>query len=319
MSDEPVNNGNDADKPVAKAKVNPVFFAAPAVAIGASLLAVMISTNNNDTDRPGTSAPDEIVSAQSTTPGQPGSPDVPTPPEPGTTVATAGGAIAFDDPTLSYSAAFPPGSADDPVLQPLRADALAHLEKSKVAAREDFAQRKQMGAIEMAWEVQTTWSYTAKAGGIVSLQGEQYEFTGGAHGMTMTGTHIARAGTGEELTFNGMLQANRNPSPALVIGICEALKKAKLDAIGSATIYDEPIVCAGPKANMKIDEAKIALAPSTEADRFGGVFVYFDPYAVGSYAEGPYTLTIPQVVFREDLQKEFQPLFAGAVPPQADN
>jgi hypothetical protein len=316
LSDEPVNTGNNDGKK----KVNPVFFVGPAVAIGASLLAVMISTSNGDkADAPAAGAPDEIATIQSTTPGQPAAPGVPVPPEPGAATASADGAVVFADQTLNYTAAFPPAPADDPVLRPLRAEAQAYLEKSKADAREDFQQRKQMGATEMAWEVKTQWKYTAKAGGIVSLQGEQYQFTGGAHGMSFTDTHIARAGTGEAMTFDAMLQDSRSPSPALVIGICEALKKAKLEAINSATIFDEPIVCAGPNANVKIEEAKIALAPSTEADRFGGVFVYFDPYAVGAYAEGPYTLTIPQEVFREDLRKEFQPLFAGSVSAAQDN
>jgi len=316
LSDEPVNN----DETASKRKVNPVILAGPAVAIGAALLAVFISTSNSRTDEaPAATAPDEIVGVQSATPGQPGAPEVPAPPETGAAVVAADGAIAFDDPTLSYAAAFPPGTEDDPVLKPLREEAQALLDRTRTGARADFDERKRMGAVEMAWEVKTQWKYTAKAGGIVSLQGEKYEFTGGAHGMTMTGTHIARPVSERAMTFDSMLQPDRNPSPALVIAICEALKTAKLKAINSATIFDEPIVCAGPNTNVKMEEANIALAPSTEADRFGGVFVYFDPYAVGSYAEGPYTLTIPQVVFREDLKKEFQPLFAGTVPPDADN
>lgn len=317
MSDEPVNNTEAGGK----RKVNPVFLAGPAVAIGAALFTVFISSNNSrKADAPEAAPSDQIARVQSTTPGQPDAPVVPAPPEPGAATATVDGAIAFDDPSLSYSAAFPAGAAaDDPVLKPLREEAQALLDRTRTGARADFNDRKRMGAVELAWEVKTQWKYTAKAGDIVSLQGEKYEFTGGAHGMTTTGTHIARAGTGQELTFDSMLQRDRNPSPALIIAICEALKTAKLKAIDSATIFDEPIVCAGPKTNVKIEEANIALAPSTEADKFGGVFVYFDPYVVGSYAEGPYTLTIPQVVFREDLRKEFQPLFAGTVPPQADN
>jgi hypothetical protein len=108
-----------------------------------------------------------------------------------------------------------------------------------------------------------------------------------------------------------MLQPTRIPSPALTIAICETLKAKKLETIGSATIYDEPIVCAGPNANIKADEAHYALAASSEPDRFGGLMVYFDPYVVGPYVEGSYTLTIPHEVIREDLRKEFQPLFAG--------
>lgn len=316
MSDAPVNN----DDPNGRRKPGPIVFAGPAVAIGAALLAVFISTNSNHEDNPAaTVAPDQIAHVQSEAPDQPEAADAPSPPAPDSSAAAANDDLAFEDPALSYSAAFPTGPADDPVLKPLREEAQALLDRMRAGARADFDERRRMGAPELPWEVKTRWAYTARAGDIVSLQGERYEYTGGAHGMTSTAAHIARASTGEELTFASMLRPDRNPSPALVIGICEALKSAKMKAIDAATIFDDPIVCAGPNANVKIEEASIALAPSTDPDRFGGVYVYFDPYVVGSYAEGPYTLTIPQVVFREDLRKEFQPLFAGTVPPQADN
>ena len=70
-----------------------------------------------------------------------------------------------------------------------------------------------------------------------------------------------------------MLMLKRSPSPALTIAICEALKAAKKKRIKSPTIFDEPIVCVGPNANAKTDDAKIALAPSDKPGKFGGVYV----------------------------------------------
>jgi hypothetical protein len=111
-----------------------------------------------------------------------------------------------------------------------------------------------------------------------------------------------------------MLIAQRSPSPATVIAICEALKAAKVEKIKSATILDEPIVCIGPSANAKTEEARIVLAPSNELKKFGGLYAYYEPYAVGAYAEGPYVLTIQQEIFAEDLRPEFKPLFGGEPP-----
>ena len=152
--------------------------------------------------------------------------------------------------------------------------------------------------------------YPAQACDIVSLVGTAYEFTGGAHGMTYTDTHIAKAATGEQIAIESML-ASGAISPAIVIGVCEALKKVKLERIGSATIYDEPIVCAGAQTNIKLEEAKVGLAPSTESNKFGGVFVYYDAYAVGSYAEGSYALALPHEIFMEDLRPEYKARFGG--------
>ena len=249
--------------------------------------------------------------------------DLPTPPppltpmQPGAATLSPDGSISFIDESLTFSAVMPKAAADDPIVRKLQAEAQAYLDKKKVEARADFEDREKQGAVEMSWEVQQEWKYTAKAGGIASLVGTNYEFTGGAHGMSATDTTIVRADTGEELSLAKMLQPDRSPSPAITIAICEGLKAAKMKAIQSATIFDEPITCAGPKANVKIEDASIALAPSTDADKFGGLFVYYDPYTVGSYAEGPYTLTIPQAVFSEDMRPQYKSLFGGSIPADA--
>jgi len=221
--------------------------------------------------------------------------------------------IAFEDESLSFSAALPDGPANDPVLTYLREDAQAYLAKMKVNARADYDRLKKAGTKPNPWEVHIKWGYTARADGIVSLAGEASEYNGGAHPMLVFDTHIART-SGQRLQIEDMLLAKRSPSPAMTIAICEALKTAKTAKIKSVTIFDEPIVCAGPDANAKTDAAKIALAPSNKPDRFGGLYAYYDPYTVGAYSEGPYRLTVQQEVFAEDLKPEFKALFAGEAP-----
>jgi len=304
-------------KPEGK-KSPPAAMIGAGVAIGASLLTVFIATGNrNDDEAPPPAqaiaadpADDQTAQIQFGQNGQTTPPPVPTTPDPGAPVADADGALAFADDTINFSAAIPPGPATDPVLTYLRTDALAYFAKYKANARTDAEDRSKQGATAMPWEVMIEWKYTAKAGDIVSLVGTAYEFTGGAHGMTYTDTHIAKADTGEQLTIESMLQSGAL-SPAITIGVCEALKKVKLENIGSATIYDEPIVCAGANTNIKVEEAKFALAPSTEANKLGGLFVYYDPYEVGSYAEGSYPMTLPSEVFAEDLRPEYKAMFGG--------
>lgn len=307
--------------------MSPAAMIGVGVAIGASLLTVFISTSNNgDKEAP---PPAEVAAAapaveptaqiQFGANGQTTPPPVPAAPDPGAPVVGADGALAFADDTISFAAAIPPGPAADPVLTYLRTDALAYFSRYKANAREEAERRKAEGATAMPWEVTIEWKYSAKADDIVSLVGTAYEFTGGAHGMTYTDTHIAKAATGEQITIESMLTSGAI-SPAIVIGVCEALKKVKLKNIGSATIYDEPIACAGAKANIAIEETKIALAPSTEANKFGGLFVYYDAYAVGPYAEGGYSLALPHEVFAEDLRPEYKALFGGKItgePPNA--
>lgn len=249
--------------------------------------------------------------------GQSG-PTAATPAEPPTEVAGAlsadGSAVSFSDDTLTFSATFPPAPADDPVISPLRKDALNYLASRKAEARSTYDDFKKSGDTPPGypWEVMISWDYTAKSNDIVSLFGTSYEFTGGAHGMTRFDTHIART-NGKTFTFDSMLQGGL--SPAIVIAMCEALKVEKQKKIGSPTIFDEPITCAGPNANVKVDRARIVLAPSDQAGKFGGAYAYYEPYEVGAYAEGSYAIAIQQEIFAEDLKPEFKGFFAGKAPP----
>jgi len=227
--------------------------------------------------------------------------------------SAAASKIAFEDDSLSFSAAMPEGPAGDPVLTYLRKDAEGYLAMLKTNARADFNRLKKAGSKPNPWEVRIKWAYTAKAGNIVSLAGEASEYNGGAHPVLAFDTFIGRV-TGEKLEMDEMLILKRSPSPAMIIAICEALKTAKTSKIKTATIFDEPIVCAGPDANAKTDIAKIALAPSNHPDRFGGLYAYYEPYSVGAYSEGAYKLTVQQEVFAEDLKPEFKQLFAGEAP-----
>ncbi|MDZ4760593.1 MAG: hypothetical protein SGJ21_05935, partial [Alphaproteobacteria bacterium] len=208
-------------------------------------------------------------------------------------------AVVFRDDSLSFAATLPPGDIDDPVLAYLRKDAERYLARVKVNARADYDRLKREDVEPGAWEVKISWNYTGNAGDLVSLAGEARENTGGAHPILFFDTHIARRGSGKEIDFSDLLLRERSPSPAMTIAICEALKAAKMQTIHSATIFDEPIVCIGPEANAKTEAAAVALAPSDKAGAFGGVYVYYAPYTVGSHAEGPYRLTIQQAVFME--------------------
>ncbi len=308
MSDEP-----SAETP--KRKIHPLALIGPAVAIGASLFVVLLSNGKKDEEQPAT------LAAQ-TAPGDATQNDPAVSPasaphqQASTQLASK---IEFEDETLTFAAELPAAPPDDPVIALLRQDGEAYLAKMKIDARAAFNERKKAGIKDApGWDVSIQWAYTAKAGGVVSLLGTSSEYQGGAHPMTKFDTLIARE-TGEKLKLDDMLTLKRSPSPAMVVAICEGLKSAKQDRIGSPTIFDDPIVCAGPKTNVKLDQALIALAPSNQANKFGGLNVYFQAYEVGPYVEGSYEFAIQQEVFAEDLKPEFKLLFAGKAPPLKQN
>ena len=300
----------EESKPAGKKRVHPAAIAGPAVAIGAALFAVFISTSNKDKEAPPAETAataegaDPLVSAQF-------APETPQPPVP---AAPSANAITHESEDLTFSLTLPSEADAGPIVARLRKESEDAYAKRLKEARDLHAEARADGRTGIAWEYQASWSVLAHSGEFVSLVGTLYEFSGGAHGMTSTDTRLANMKTGAETDFTSMLRMGKTVSPALVIAACEAVKKAKMERIQSASVLDEPIVCAGPNANVKLEDGHIALAPSTVEGKFGGIYVYFDQYAVGSYAEGAYQIVIQHDVFAEDLKPEFKALFAGSAP-----
>lgn len=232
--------------------------------------------------------------------------------------ATRSGPVELETDYLSFHTTMPAGPSDDPVLAYLEADAKRYLDRIRANAEAEQARQKKAGGPGHAWSVEIAWEYTAKAGDIVSLAGTADEYTGGAHPTVFYDTHIART-SGEPINFDAMFLAGKSPSPAVQIGVCEALKAEKKSKIGAETIFDEPIVCAGPDANAKTEQAAIALAPSDRPGKFGGIYAYYSPYIVGASVEGGYQLVVQQGVFAEDLKPEFKALFEGEAPAIGDD
>lgn len=224
--------------------------------------------------------------------------------------------VTLKDESLSFEADLPAAPANDPVIAYLRRDAERYAQRMHPLAEAGrMRAQSQAGRLSQGpWEVKVKWAYSAKAGPLVSLIGESFEDMHGAHPNTVYDTHIAEAATGHPMKFDEMFLPSKSPSPAFAIGVCEALKAAKQKRIGSETILDEPIVCVGPGANLKLEEASVALAPSDVPDRFGGAYVLYSAYTAGSHAEGPYKLVVQQEVFAGDLRPDYKQWFAGNAP-----
>lgn len=234
---------------------------------------------------------------------------------------SAGELIAFHDNTLDFQTSLPAADPRDPVIAYLRRDSEGYLEDRKKAAKAAFEHAKGAGAKPEPWTVQVEWAYTAKAGGIVSLAGRSTEDTGGVHPMVHFDALIAEQSTGKKLEVRQFFTPSQaaDLSPALSIAICESVKAAKLKRIREASVNGEPIVCAGQGGNIKSQSPLAALAPSTGGEgKFGGMYIYYEPTAIGAYAEGPYRIAVRQEAFAMDLKPEYKPLFAGEPLPLKD-
>lgn len=187
----------------------------------------------------------------------------------------------------------------------------AELKKDLETARTDRAHIAGEGFPNPAYEHERTWSVSASTPRLVSLKGTWFSYTGGAHPNSGSSsltwdTNLARAINRTELFKPA------GPADA-------AVQKALCDGIGQARIAKGVPPASDPSTwpCPQWRDAELVLLASTTPGKLGGVDFLFDPYAIGSYAEGPYEVVLPYAAIREALAPAYAAEFAGAPRPAA--
>lgn len=131
---------------------------------------------------------------------------------------------------------------------------------------------------------------------VISLLFNVSLYQGGAHGMTMSlpiNLRISKSGEAyktKPLTLGDILKPGPEALKALSTFLLAELKKKEASMVLSGDIKD-----------FKLDDIdNFTLSPK-------GIIVYFDPYAVASYAEGPFQVFVPfseQAIFNADALKD---------------
>lgn len=128
------------------------------------------------------------------------------------------------------------------------------------------------------------WSLTYASPALISIRSDFYANTGGAHGNYGTTNINLDMATGRELTLRDVLA---EPAAAILTLECRRQllgeKKRRLQTAGD----DDPVT---------VDDAVVAEQVRNLASWSIGakeITVGFDPYAVGSYAEGSYSCSFP--------------------------
>jgi len=103
---------------------------------------------------------------------------------------------------------------------------------------------------------------------------------------------------------------------AMLRAVITALKAEKTKRGATDTTTAEWSKGLEPKL-LKI--GAVALAPSTEAGKSSGLLFYYPPYAVGAYAEGPYTAFVPWQALKPHLSPDGAAIFGGARPKGDDD
>jgi hypothetical protein len=158
------------------------------------------------------------------------------------------------------------------------------------------------------YESQTEWKVVTDLPGWLSLSGQVYAYTGGAHGNTGFQTLLwdKRAHMRRE-------PVSLFPSPAAFAAavkapFCAALEVERKKKRGTTWTNDIP------EFDQCIDPVKDAtvILGSGDGQHFTRIGFLIDPYAAGPYAEGSYEVTVPVT---PALLQAVKPAFRAAFAP----
>ncbi|EJW13707.1 hypothetical protein A33M_0037 [Rhodovulum sp. PH10] len=181
--------------------------------------------------------------------------------------------------------------------------------------REDFSDGRQ-------WSFDRDYALLSTVGPYISILRRDYFYTGGAHPNTVVDTILWDTTAGKPISVRPFFQETADGGQTMrllakAIRRAVAVEKKKRGAEVGNPDTDDWLKGIEPSL-LKL--GPLALARSTEPGKSGGFTVHFSPYAVGSYAEGIYTVVIPWRVFADRLSPTGRAVFGGdPIAPKADD
>lgn len=244
-----------------------------------------------------TAAPDDAIEAVSESPAE-------APP------VAKGRSEKEETEVYEFAYSYPDAAAAIPALRDMLDAALA-TEKSNLisSARADKEEAAKDGYPYRTHASQTDWKVVTDLPDWLSLSSQQYEYSGGAHGMTVPGS----------LIWDRRANAARKPADlftsqdalrsALQAPFCEKLDKERARKRG------EPVVSgSGQMFSECIDPtAQTLILGSTNRRTFDRIGVLVAPYEAGPYAEGGYEVTLPVT---GKIMAALKPQYRNAFSPQ---
>lgn len=193
------------------------------------------------------------------------------------------------------------------------------LAKARVDAEHDLKDMPDQFSNGRRYSYWRSYDVRSIIGRYVSILFSEDTYTGGAHPNHVIDTLLWDAKAGKMINIRPFFRetASNGPTMRLLsrrIRQAVAVEKRKRGIPVANSNTDEWLSSIKPKIT---EIAGIALAPSTEPGKSSGLVDYFSPYAVGSYAEGGYTVFIPWTAFKTRLSPTGIALFGG-VRPRSD-
>ncbi len=132
------------------------------------------------------------------------------------------------------------------------------------------------------------WKVVADLPRFLSLSAEMYFYTGGAHGNSGFDALVWDREAGEAIKPEDMFTSEAALQDALGDAWCKALKAERGKRLGEEyAVEDLGIFACPPIADLAV------LLGSSDKRAFNRIGLIAAPYVAGSYAEGPYEVTLP--------------------------
>ncbi|WP_159977657.1 MULTISPECIES: DUF4163 domain-containing protein [unclassified Novosphingobium] len=191
---------------------------------------------------------------------------------------------------FAFGYSYPDAAAAVPALRDLL-DQRLDADKGDLvsSARSGKADAAKDGFPYHAYERQTDWKVVTNMPGWLSLSAQHYEFSGGAHGMTVFDSLVWDRGADTARKPADMFTGQDALRSAIQASFCDALDKQRAKKRGEPVERDS-----GQMFSECIDPtAQTLILGSTNNRTFDRIGVLVAPYEAGPYAEGSYEVTLP--------------------------
>jgi len=224
--------------------------------------------------------------------------------------ASAAKAFKLEDrtPALDFAYAYPMQAAAIPALASTLAE---RMDKTKAdalkAAKDDEASAKQAGYPFRQHSLQTTWAIHADTPRFLSLLGETYVYSGGAHGMTAYAPLLWDRQAAKEVPITALMMSQAAFAKAISARFCDALDEERAKKRGA------PVTRDAGEFSKCLDPMKQAIVPEAGKDGVVSLIrVVIGPYEAGPYAEGSYDIAVPvDAGVLGAIKPEYRGSFAG--------
>ena len=238
---------------------------------------------------PACSSPDEIAAETGT------APDAATATATATAEAPKPVAVAFtdnagkDDAAREFSYSWPAEVSAIPALVERftaeRTEILAEQKAEWEEAKREFAGEDCVACINRSFE--KSWDVVADLPRFLSLSASFYAYTGGAHGNGAFDALVWDREAGKAFDPKDMFRSDAAMQDALGAAWCKALKAEKMERMGEDYSPDDSFFPCPPVSDLTV------LVGSSDKQAFNRIGLIAAAYVAGSYAEGPYEVTLP--------------------------